>query len=439
LAATLPAAARTKAIPPPPALVATGSAIDHYNTGAALHARGETAAAIEAYRQALRLNPRHYDSHFNLGAALWDLDQHDEAIAELLEANRLAPQRPEAIEALIRMYQWLENPAEANRFTDKLAALHQGSQPSPEAHRAAADRLVQQGLQLARQMSSPKLWQAIKIFDQALKQDPTHTDTLAAKSLSLSWIANQGKQISKPNRALQAQAQQFAAKAFASHAQSSLAHVAMAYSLYLQGQPKWAVYAQSAGRLDPKNAFAHWIDGLRLEQARQDQAAWAAYRKAIRLDPDQAVFHAALGQALDRAGRYGEAEKALQTAARLAPAYGEAHTALGYAHLHQGHWKPAIAAFQKAIVHEPANSLNHSALALACFADDQANEALSHCQKAISIDKQQAENHYRYARILHDLGSNVMADTEYRQAIALDPRSTTYRQAYEQFRKAKNP
>ena len=55
----------------------------HHSRGNALFALGRWEEAAEAYRHAIRLDPEHWDSQLNLGAALANLGRFDEAVAAL--------------------------------------------------------------------------------------------------------------------------------------------------------------------------------------------------------------------------------------------------------------------------------------------------------------------------------------------------------------------
>jgi tetratricopeptide (TPR) repeat protein len=68
----------------------------HNNRGQDLAGRGQTAAAIGEYREALRWNSRLPEAHNNLGVALGAAGQRAEGIAELTEALRLRANYPEA-------------------------------------------------------------------------------------------------------------------------------------------------------------------------------------------------------------------------------------------------------------------------------------------------------------------------------------------------------
>ena len=63
-----------------------------YNLGNACHNRGEFEPAAEAYREAVRFNPRDADSWNNLGKTLKELNRLEEAIAAYSRALEIRPE-----------------------------------------------------------------------------------------------------------------------------------------------------------------------------------------------------------------------------------------------------------------------------------------------------------------------------------------------------------
>ena len=68
----------------------------HNNLGNALLQRGQAEEAIAQYREALRIKPAYSEAHYNLGNALLQRGQAEEAIAEFREALRINPACSEA-------------------------------------------------------------------------------------------------------------------------------------------------------------------------------------------------------------------------------------------------------------------------------------------------------------------------------------------------------
>jgi tetratricopeptide (TPR) repeat protein len=71
--------------------VTAENALARYNLGTGLARRGDVAAAIPQFREALRLRPEFSEAHYNLGRALEEAGGYDEAVAHYREALRIAP------------------------------------------------------------------------------------------------------------------------------------------------------------------------------------------------------------------------------------------------------------------------------------------------------------------------------------------------------------
>ena len=65
------------------------------NLGAIRSSRGDAAGAIDAFRAAIRLDPRHAEAHCALGGALMERGDLDEALALLQRGHELGSARPD--------------------------------------------------------------------------------------------------------------------------------------------------------------------------------------------------------------------------------------------------------------------------------------------------------------------------------------------------------
>ncbi|RMG17974.1 MAG: response regulator [Deltaproteobacteria bacterium] len=81
----------------PEALPAVDPVAERLEDGRAAYAAGAYEAAVEAYREALRLEPENVSAHLGLGLALLDGGHAREAVRVLAEARRLKPQDPQAV------------------------------------------------------------------------------------------------------------------------------------------------------------------------------------------------------------------------------------------------------------------------------------------------------------------------------------------------------
>jgi tetratricopeptide (TPR) repeat protein len=71
--------------------VTSNNWLSHYNLGVALFDKGQTNDAIGQYQEALRIKPDLVNSHYNLGLALFTNGRTEDAIDHYLEALRIEP------------------------------------------------------------------------------------------------------------------------------------------------------------------------------------------------------------------------------------------------------------------------------------------------------------------------------------------------------------
>ena len=97
------------------------TAKDFFEEGVRLHAKGENEKAIEAYREAIRLDNKYFEAHVNLGVILAVLKRYDDAISAVQEATRIRPNEARAYHLLGRLYVDAGNAMEAeNAFKEAL-------------------------------------------------------------------------------------------------------------------------------------------------------------------------------------------------------------------------------------------------------------------------------------------------------------------------------
>jgi protein O-GlcNAc transferase len=212
------------------------------NLGAALKELGNLDEAVAAYRQAIRLKPDLADAHSNLGVALYEQGKLDEAVVGYLQAIRIKPGYAEA-------HSNLGIALKDQGKLDEAVAAHRGAiaiKPDyAEAHSNLGDALKELG----------KLEEAVAACRRSIDIKPNYAE----------------------------------------------AHCGLGNGLNELGKLEEAVAAyRQAIRIKPDYAVAHHNLGNALgDQGKLDEAL-AAYRQAIGIKPDYAVAHSNLLFCLNR-------------------------------------------------------------------------------------------------------------------------------------------
>ena len=237
----------------------------HNNLANTLKDRGELKAAIDHYREALRIKPDYAEAHLDLGVARAVTDHLDDAIAEFHEAIRLKPNFAAAYNSLgsalmkqgqtgaaIDNYEW------AVRLNPNIA----------EAHFNLG----------ALQLAAGKTSAAIDQLKAAIKLDPDFAE----------------------------------------------AHGNLGAALATLGQTNFAIAEyRIAVRLKPDYAQAQYNLGLALFEAGRPEEAIPAFRAALKANPNDMQCCIDLANAYAQTHRNAEALKAAEDAGKIARSTGK--------------------------------------------------------------------------------------------------------------------
>jgi tetratricopeptide (TPR) repeat protein len=235
----------------------------HVNLGTALAEQGNYEEALEHLNKAVQFGPDHPETHFELANALADHGNLEKAISHFYKAVQLKPDHLYAhynlgvfLTRQGRLEEAFSHYSEALRIKPNCADAHSGL-----------------GTVLAKQGNYQE---AIHHFRQALRISPGHQD--AQKNLQQ----------------------------------------AMAFQDRLNESNKR--YRQ-VERFEPQSADEHYNAGV--TQARQGNLnnALAHFREAVRIDPEHAKAHNGVGNVLARQGDYNDAIHHFREALRIAPDY----------------------------------------------------------------------------------------------------------------------
>ncbi len=263
------------------------------NLGNVLLKAGETAAAIDHYRTALRLRPDAADTHHNLANALRRTGRPQEAIEHYEQALRLNPRMPDSHTALGIALE------EAGRAAEAPAHYEQALRLDP-TYADAHNRL---GIVLAR---SGKPEAAIARFESALRSDPSRTDIRN----------NLGNALRATGRIQEAIAQYAETLRLDPNDVDARRNLGRSYAM-LNRLPDAIAQFEQALRLTPASSDTHCELGMLLCMAGRIPEGLRHFEQALQLDPDNAQAHLYLGMALEQTGRSAEAASHFEQARRL--------------------------------------------------------------------------------------------------------------------------
>lgn len=235
----------------------------HVNLGTALAEQGDYEEALEHLNKAVQFGPDHPETHFKLANALADRGNLEKAISHYYKAVEL---KPDHLYAHYNLGVFLTRQDRLKEAFSHYSEALLIKPDSADAHSGLGTVLAKQG----------NYQEAIHHFREALRITPGHKD--AEKNLKK-------------------------AMAFQDHVDES-------------NKPYRRVE-----ELEPQSADRHYNSGV--TQARQGNLnqALAQFREALRIAPDHAKAHNGAGNVLARQGYYNQAIHHFREALRIAPDY----------------------------------------------------------------------------------------------------------------------
>jgi tetratricopeptide (TPR) repeat protein len=339
------------------------TAAEQMQHGFALAREGKSAAAIEAFSEAVRLDPNQVEAHFSLGVLLAreGRDRYGDAMHHFLEVLRL---NPADVDARVNISNLLE---EESDLKGSIAEL---------------------GKAITRAPKNPELY-----FLLGRKQQKAGLYADAAGSYR---------------------------EALACGGSPARAHYGLGLALkYLRKPDEAAREFEDVLKSDPRDASAHFELGTVLAGQNRIDDAVSHMEETVRLKPDMAEAWAELGKLYRRQGRDADAEKALRTAVRLKPDFMTALYPLArlsddpelYARIRELKTRGAEAG--------RAGDLNSEGVAL--MNQGRLDQALAAFRQALKSDPAFATAAYNIGVVLARKGDTRAAIDAFRNAIRLRP------------------
>jgi serine/threonine protein kinase/Flp pilus assembly protein TadD len=156
------------------------------------------------------------------------------------------------------------------------------------------------------------------------------------------------------------------------------AHLGLGLALHAREKVVEAIECyRKAIRIDANNIEAHYAQGNAWLARRDLDLAIACYQRAIALDPRQAMAHSNLGEALARKGKQDEAIRFWRQAIAIDPNLVQAHYNLGIALGARGKEEEGIACYRQAIALDPNHAMAHCNLGHALARQGRFAESLA--------------------------------------------------------------
>jgi tetratricopeptide (TPR) repeat protein/tRNA A-37 threonylcarbamoyl transferase component Bud32 len=406
-----------------------GSDLAHNTLALALEAAGKLDEAIAEYREAVRLAPTDSRMHNNLGYALWEKKRYAEALASFREAIHLEPGKALYHYWLGEVFFSEKKYAKAARAYHKAAELEPGSANHYTALAITYDRAhdYQRAEAAARKAIEidPKRWQGHNALGIVFSNQGRYAEAIPHfnEAIRLSQkIAvlheNLGDALRLKGDFKDAIAELSTAAAL--NPNSGSIQWKLARALRRGKQFDEAIQAgQKAVQLDSRSSLTHNALALALASKGKLDEAITEYREAARLEPNNALNHSNLGNALWRKKQYAEAIVSFRDAIHLSPEKAIYRKDLGDALFAEKKYAEAAAAYGKAVQLEPGNARFPIDLADAYYRDRKYQQAEAAARMAIKIDPKQSGGYNELGMALDGQRRFDEAVKQYRQAIAL--------------------
>jgi tetratricopeptide (TPR) repeat protein len=383
----------------PPVLEVTGPALEArelMDKGYSLTELGRFAEALDAYDQAIALQPNYAWAWARKGRTLRLLNRYEEALACFNKSLEIEPNYAWAWRGKGMILERLDRWEEALLAHERAAEIN----PSDAWHWCNQADVLQH---------LKRTSEALPLLEKAVQVDPSHAS---------SWA-----KLGQVHRLMKRYDQAIAAYEQAIHLEPSYAWAHNGYGLALKavGRYKEALIAfKRAARYDTNDVW-HWYNVTEmLIELRQYVDAVQPAQEATRVDPKHAPSWAKLGQVLRYVKRYEEALVAYDHAIALQPDYGWAINGKGIVMEQLGRYEDALACYQSASTSADADVWHWYNQGNVLVLLGRYEEALALLEKAVEINPTHTRSWARLGSALRHLDRYEEALNAYRKATDLD-------------------
>ena len=369
----------------------TASAAEQMQRGFVLAREGKNTAAIEAFSEAVRLDPNLVEAHFSLGVLLarQGRDRYGEAMHHFLEVLRL---NPADVDARVNISNLLEEEGDLKGSVAEMGKAVGSAPKNPELH-----------LLLGRKQHKARLYaEAADSFRKALELGGSPARAHYGLGLALKYLG-------RPDEA----AREFEV-VLQSDAHDASAHFELATVLAVQDRvPEAVAHMEKTVQLKPEMADA-WAElGKLYRRQNRDSDAEKAFRTAVKLKPDSMTALYPLARLSDDPELFARIRE-LKTRDAEAGRAGDLNTE-GVTLMGQGKLDEALAAFRQAFKNDPEFAVAAYNIGVVQARRGNTREATDAFRNAIRLRPSFAEAHLGLGLMLK-LAGDRGAEEEFRTA-----------------------
>jgi tetratricopeptide (TPR) repeat protein len=370
--------------------------------------------AVEAYREARRLDPKDFRWAYFHGRLLEITGAPPEEVVAAFDAAR--ERNPGYVPLLVRRgdaFQRLARHEEARRSYEEAVAL---DARFARAHRGLGQVLTALGEHAA----------AVRHLETAIELSPEDGASWASLAAARARAGDRAGA-----RAAQARARELdedhtmpdpVLAEVSQAAVSADACVRRARNWIEQGDPRRALRDLAlAAEVRSDDAVVEALSGTAYAQLRQDDEALARYARALEIREAYPEVHMERADVLVRNGRFAEAISHYGRAIELRPEAASFVAKLASARAQGGDLPGALEDFARAGRGGALASSDENNWGSALASAGRASEAVPHFERAIALDPRFANAHFNLGIALEELGQPQRAIEHYRRAVEIDP------------------
>ena len=279
----------------------------HYRLATLLQHKKDTAGAESAYRAALRADIDHRDARYRLGLLLISLDRKSEAMTELEQALKQAPEDPQMQSALSSI--WFD------QYQSNFAQMADGLKQAIAANPDDPQLYVELG-SVYEELG--QIDEASGQYQMALSKKPNHPDANYKLGMILRNTGSRKEGIT------------YLRKAVSSGTHMKRVHFYLGETLMeLEDYAAAAEAFTKAVEIEPNNTPGFFQLGKASALAGKHQDALLAYSKYSQINKTDAKPHLEIGKAYAAMGLPRQARTAYKRSVEVDPRFADGHIAIG--------------------------------------------------------------------------------------------------------------